>query len=205
MRSDIFSFGVAIFEMLTGRLPFRGEHEAAMMYSIINEEPEPVTKFLHDASSDLLHLLGRALEKNPDDRYQSAADMVIDLRRLQKQTTKVSRVLSVPQPADGSSERSSGADSQKAPLRTSSKKLTIAGAAAIVLIAAAIYFLFPKIFQSDSLLSTAFSKNLSMRVLQIPLSQVSYPGISADGNWIAFPGAGMPTRCTQQKTARRDL
>ncbi len=48
-RSDLFSFGVLIFEMLTGRLPFRGEHEAAMVYSIMNEPPEPLSKYLPDA------------------------------------------------------------------------------------------------------------------------------------------------------------
>lgn len=90
-RSDIFSFGVVLFEMLTGRLPFRGEHEAAIMYSIVNEEPEPLGKFLPDASSELLHVLNRALEKDPADRYQSLNDLLIDLRRLRRQSAKVNR------------------------------------------------------------------------------------------------------------------
>jgi len=90
-RSDIFSFGVVLFEMLTGHMPFRGEHEAAMMYSILNEDAEQLTKYLPDASPELLHILGRALEKDPEDRYQSVHDMVIDLRRLKKESTRVSR------------------------------------------------------------------------------------------------------------------
>ncbi|MBI3111403.1 MAG: protein kinase [Ignavibacteriales bacterium] len=90
-RSDIFSFGVLLFEMLTGKLPFRGEHEAAMVYSIVNEEPDSLTKYLPDASSELMHILGRALEKDPEDRYQTAHDMVIDLRRLRKESGKVFR------------------------------------------------------------------------------------------------------------------
>ena len=48
-RSDIFSFGVVFYEMLTGKMPFRGEHDAAMMYSILNEDPEPITSALPDA------------------------------------------------------------------------------------------------------------------------------------------------------------
>ena len=90
-RSDIFSFGVVFFEMLTGKLPFRGEHDASMMYSIINEEPEPLQKYLPEASTDLMHIINRALEKDPEDRYQSMKDIVIELRRIQKRTGNVSR------------------------------------------------------------------------------------------------------------------
>ncbi len=90
-RSDIFSFGVVLYEMLTGYMPFRGEHEAAMVYSIVNEDPTPIQRHLPDASSELDHLLKRALEKDPEDRYQSVQDMVIDLRRLKKETSRVHR------------------------------------------------------------------------------------------------------------------
>src|ERR1039458_7301947 len=58
-RSDIFSFGVLLFEMLTGKLPFRGEHEAAMVYSIVNEEPAPLTKYQPDLSPELERIIGR--------------------------------------------------------------------------------------------------------------------------------------------------
>ncbi len=105
-RSDIFAFGALLFEMLTGHLPFRGEHEAAMMYSIINEDPEPLKKYRIEAPDELQRIIFRALEKDPEDRYQSTADMVSELRRMQKQTSRVSRTIpamTVPSPASAPS------------------------------------------------------------------------------------------------------
>jgi len=96
-RSDIFSFGILLYEMLTGKLPFRGEHEAAMMYSIVNEDSEPIQKYLPDASSDLIHVLNRLLEKNPEDRYQSIAEAVIELKRLKRDTSRVRRIQTIAQ------------------------------------------------------------------------------------------------------------
>jgi serine/threonine protein kinase/Tfp pilus assembly protein PilF len=91
-RSDIFSFGVVLFEMATGKMPFRGEHEAAIMYSIVNEEPEDATKYREDIPGELVHILKKSLEKDPDDRYQSMSEITIDLRRLKKESTKVVRI-----------------------------------------------------------------------------------------------------------------
>jgi serine/threonine protein kinase/tetratricopeptide (TPR) repeat protein len=99
-RSDIFSFGVVVFEMLTGHMPFRGDHEASMMYSIINEEPESVQKTRQDVSAEIDRIIRRALEKDPEDRYQHIDDMVSELRRVQKQSTRISRttLLEIPSP-----------------------------------------------------------------------------------------------------------
>ena len=96
-RSDIFSYGVLLFEMLTSKLPFRGEHEAAMVYSIVNEDPAPIQNFLPEISGEIVHILGKALEKNPDDRYKSIQDLIVDLRRSKKDTSRVMKVSSLHQ------------------------------------------------------------------------------------------------------------
>ncbi len=75
-RSDIFSFGVVLFEMLTGRLPFRGEHEAAMMYSITNEEPLSLSSLRKDVPERLDRIILRALEKDVNRRYQDVLTIV---------------------------------------------------------------------------------------------------------------------------------
>ncbi len=191
-RSDIFSFGVVLFEMLTGHMPFRGEHEAAMMYSIINEEPEPLTKYVPGASSELLHIFGRAFEKNPEERYQSVHDMVIDLRRLKKQSTKVSREFAKPAgsiPSTGSSHTSSSAElssasQQQASASFLSKYKWWIGGAIVALMAVATLAVFVlRPWKSTAEINPA----MTTRVLEIPLSDILYPGLSGDGNWAAFP------------------
>ena len=91
-RSDIFSFGVVLYEMITGQLPFRGEHEAAIIYSIINETPEPLARYKTNVPERLQRIIDKTLEKDRNIRYQSAAEVIADLKGLQKETTGVSVV-----------------------------------------------------------------------------------------------------------------
>ena len=83
-RSDIFSFGVVLFEILTGKLPFRGEHHAAILYSIVNEMPEPLAAYRANLPEGLQRIIDKALEKERDERYQHIDDLLADLRREKK-------------------------------------------------------------------------------------------------------------------------
>ena len=137
-RSDLFSFGVVFFEILTGQLPFRGEHDAAMMYSILNEEPERVAKFRPELTTELDRVIDRALEKSAEDRYQSVADMVSDIRRIKKQSSRVTRPLQVPQ-AGGAGPVTSEVSTSTSlpPVRLGSRKKKLYGAVGVVLLAIA--------------------------------------------------------------------
>ncbi len=78
-RSDIFSLGTMLYEMLAGEPPFKGEHEAAMLYGIVHEEPEKISEKCGQIDPELCAVIDRALNKDKDERYQAAADMKSDL------------------------------------------------------------------------------------------------------------------------------
>jgi len=191
-RSDIFSFGVVLYEMLTGQLPFVGEHEAAVMYSIVNDAPQPIQKFRPDLSSELLHIVNRALEKDPEDRYQNVHDMVIDLRRAKKETSRVSRpVVTIPAPESGQSapgkqawptEKATAALQAPAKVRgpRRSSFLWVGLVGVLVALAAVVIFVLlpgraPKL-----------NPNMSFRTIDVPFTDVGYCGLSRDGKWFAF-------------------
>jgi serine/threonine protein kinase/tetratricopeptide (TPR) repeat protein len=92
-RSDIFSFGVVLYELLTSHLPFRGEFETALSYSILNENPQPVKSLRKDAPASLEKVIDRCLEKDKTKRYQSADDIVAELRKVQQEITGTVRIV----------------------------------------------------------------------------------------------------------------
>jgi serine/threonine protein kinase/tetratricopeptide (TPR) repeat protein len=81
-RSDIFSLGIVMYEMLTGRLPFEGVNNVEVVDRIIHAEPVPIARLNYNVPPEFERIIRKCLEKHPDRRYQSAQELLIDLKNL---------------------------------------------------------------------------------------------------------------------------
>ncbi len=176
-RSDIFSFGVVLYEMLTSKLPFRGEHHAALLYSIVNEQPPPIARFNEKVTQELAHIVGKALAKDTDERYQHADDMLADLRSERKKLEYAKAAYTTTTVATQPEEQQ-----PRSQVTKPSKIFVWSGIfGSILLIAAIVFFVF---LQTRTL---RLNPNMTITNLPITFADIGYPGFSKDGNWVAFP------------------
>ncbi len=198
-RTDIFSFGVVLYEMIAGESPFKGMHQTAIMYEIVNVSPAPLSTLKSEIDPQLDSIILECLEKEREERFQSAKELAKNLRRIRSATgQKTSRIYkAVPQnlkagTGEQKASKSSGsitieAFNRKFELQNIFKRNYIQWALICLLFLSVVYLLFINKSPDQNLITSKAS------ILPPPgVNYVSFDGgdfeLSPDGKMIAFVG-----------------
>ena len=166
-RSDVFSFGAMLYEMASGRQPFASESAAATASAILTHEPPPLARFAREVPEELQRIVRKCLEKDREQRYQSARDLAIDLENIRRQheSARIQLLSSDRSPSVSSVPGVSAA--AKRAMSIPSWRVVVAAAALIALIGAGLVYVM--LFRRAPLAAVLPIKSLAV----LPLENLS--------------------------------
>ncbi len=195
-RSDIFSVGVLLYELFTGEPPFKGVHETALLYEIVNVDPAPMSSVKPEIDPELDRIVLECLQKEPDERYNSMKDVAKDLKRFKRESSKqrLSRTMSVRPALTASRVGMSVPAPEPASARFPVREMIAWGVAAVLLAAAIYLFARParapsgplmlirsSIVTPDSIYIHSFGAGLGAPALSPDGRAIAFAGVTPDG------------------------